>query len=346
MSSTELTSAELALPRHPAQQRHGRRALLRIACFFALVSALALVLDGFIDFGLRQVRTGDVGVDLSTDDAVPLADVIVSGSSRAMSHYDPRVLSSSIGTTVYNIGLNGSQTDMQVARLKTYLAHNTPPRLLIHNLDAFSFQVSHGGVYDPGQYVPYLGEPALYDALLHIDADTRKSRYLPLYGYAVQDLRLGWLQGLRHWLSPPRMPTHFDGYKPRDSAWTGEFERFRDSNPGGVKIDIEDAGIRQMVELLRLCQERGIKVVLVYSPEYREMQLFTTNRADIFRRFEMLSRQFGVPLIDFSNSLISADARAFYNSQHLNTSGATAFSHELAERLKAKQLVLALKQGS
>jgi hypothetical protein len=84
---------------------------------------------------------------------------------------------------------------------------------------------------------------------------------------------------------------------------------------------------------LRLCKDQGIKVVLIYSPEYREMQTFTTNRAQIFERFGELTYRFGAPVWDYSSSPISARRENFYNSQHLNAQGAMTFSKDLAENL-------------
>ncbi|CAM5798271.1 hypothetical protein [Rhizobacter fulvus] len=327
--------------RRPAGDR-ARRGGWRIAAFLSLVVALAFALDAFIGFGLRSVSTGDFGEWNRIVDGRINADIVISGSSRALTHYDPRLLASATGLSAYNIGLNGSQTDMQLARLKTYLRHNRKPRLVIHNLDAFSFQVSHDGVYDPGQYVPYLREPDLYDALVRIDADAWKARLLPLYGYAAQDLRFGWLQGLRQWLRPPAAPTHFRGYQPRDTEWTGEFDRFRVRHPEGVNVGIEPAGVARMEELLRLCATQGIRVVLAYSPEYREMQALTINRAEIFARFAALSNQYDAVLLDFADSPISSRAAYFYNSQHLNTVGAAAFTHELVARLNADGVLAGL----
>ena len=132
----------------------------KLACFACLVLLLAILLNALITSGLRRINTSSFGVWNRIVDGTINAEIVISGSSRALTHYDPRTIEERTGLTAFNIGLNGSQTDMQLARLKTYLRHNKKPSLLIHNLDLFSFQTTHGGVYDPGQYVPYLEEPA------------------------------------------------------------------------------------------------------------------------------------------------------------------------------------------
>jgi hypothetical protein len=312
---------------------HVLRGAGRLACFACLVLLLAILLNALIDSGLRRISTSSFGVSNRIVDGKINADVVISGSSRALTHYDPRVIEERTGLTAFNIGLNGSQTDMQLARLKTYLRHNKTPLLLIHNLDVFSFQTTHGEVYDPAQYIPYLAEPAIYAALMHIDSDSWKAKFLPLYGYTVQDLRFNWILGMMGLFGWNPSEDHFLGFKPRYSAWTEDFERLKAMNPDGVRFEIEADGVKEMEGLLRLCREQGIKVLLVYSPEYQEMQTLTTNRAQVFAHFDELRDQFGVPVWDYSNSPISARKQNFYNSQHLNADGAAMFSQELGARI-------------
>src|SRR5215471_1678140 len=319
----------------------------RLALFAGLVFLLAVLLNALIDSGLRRINTSSFGVSNRIVDGKINADIVISGSSRALTHYDPRLIQERTGLTAFNIGLNGSQTDMQLARFKTYLRHNKKPLLLLHNLDVFSFQTSHGGVFDPGQYIPYLSEPGLYAELVHIDPDFSKARLLPLYGYAVQDLRLNWILGVMGFFGWNPREDHFLGFKPRYSAWTEEFEQFKTINPDGVRFDIEPAGLKKMEELLRLCREQGIMVLLVYSPEYQEMQTLTRNRAQVFEYFDKLHDQFDVPVWDYSGSPISARQENFYNSQHLNADGAAAFSREVGVRIASDRAAgkLALQSG-
>lgn len=327
--------ASLPSPIEAIASTHSARGATRIAAFFALLTLLAVLLDAFIGHGLRRLTGGDFGEWNRIVRGEVNADLVINGSSRAQTHYDPRLISAATGLSAHNIGLNGSQTDMQLARLKTYLKHNRKPQWVIHNLDVFSLQISHREVYDPGQYTPYLDEPDLYAALSAVNADTWKARWLPLYGYAALDLRFGWLQGSRYWLgiADGSAPQAFDGFRPRHTEWTGEFEAFRAHHPDGTAVDIEPEGIAQLGELLRLCGSLGIGVVLVYSPDYREVQPLTTNRAEVFARFAELADRHRVRLIDFSTSPIAARKELFYNSQHLNAAGAAAFTRELTARL-------------
>jgi hypothetical protein len=115
--------------------------------------------------------------------------------------------------------------------------------------------------------------------------------------------------------------------------WTEDFEHFRRAHPQGVTFRIEDQGVSDLSEIISLCQRSDIPIVLVYSPEYFEMQLLERNREAIFLKFHELANRFRIPLWDFSASPTSIRKENFYNSQHLNASGAQLFTDELAKRL-------------
>ena len=304
----------------------------RIAAFLILVGCLATGMDALINLGLRQITTSDFGVTNRLVSGKINAEIIISGSSRALVHYDPRIIQSVTGHTAYNIGRNGAQTDMQLAVLKAYLRHNAKPRLVIHNLDLFSFTTSRE-IYDPAQYIPYLHSEAIFEGVRRIYPSAWKWRYLPLYGYLVEDMRFTWLKGLKALAGMMPAEDHFQGFVPRQLKWTEDFENFRRNNPQGVTFAIEPQGQRDIEEIAALCQQAAIPLIFAYAPEYIGMQAMEANRDEIFSRFDEINRRFGAQLWDYSTSPLCLDQKYFYNSQHLNADGAALFSAALARRL-------------
>jgi hypothetical protein len=312
------------------------RGLLRLAGFFALLGVTAYGLDALVASGLRTISTSKFGSMNRVMSGRVNAAIIVNGSSRALTHYDPRVIQEETGRSAYNLGMNGIQIDVQVAILKAYLNHNRAPELVIQNLEAFSFETTRPGeIYDPGIYLPYLADPDLYASLRAIDPAVWKWRHIPLYGYVVEDARFTWIAGLFGRAGISGREDYFQGFNPRFLDWTGEFDQFRATLPNGIRYAIEPRGLRALTELIQLCRARGIRLILVYSPEYAEMQALERNRAQIFNRFRELSDRFDVPLWDFSDSPLSREKANFYNSEHLNAAGAALFSREVARRLVA-----------
>jgi len=310
------------------------KAVLRMACFLGMIVVLACVMNAIITSGLRRIKTSAFGATNQIMEGKVNADIVITGSSRALAHYDPRTIEAITGRTAFNLGRNGSQTDMQVAFLKAYLAHNRKPELVVHNLDVFTFQTTRK-VYDPVQYMPYLYDPELYGALRKINPNMWKSRYVPLYGYVVEDMNFSWVMGFKGFWgwSPPE--DYFLGFNPRSRKWTDDFEHFKASHPNGVRFAIEPAGIQVVEDLIRVCRQDRIQLIFVYSPEYIEMQSLTKNRADVFDHFHELADRFDVPVWDYSHWKYAGNQDFFQNSQHLNATGAAVFSDDVANRLKA-----------
>ena len=310
------------------------RGWLRLAAFFGFLAVVVCLTDFLIDTGLRKVRTSSFGVTNQIVRGEINADILVTGSSRAQVHYDPRVISQVTGRSAFNIGINGSQTDMQVALLKTYLRHNRKPSLVIHNLDLYAFQTTHE-IYDPAQYFPYLNEEPIYRAIERVaPTEAWKWRWLPLHAYATQDLRFTWLVGFKALAGFQPPETNFNGFTPRNLKWTGDFERMRGSRHEGVTFEIEPQGVKDLEEIPTICAANGIKMVFVYSPEYVEMQALERNRQEVFALFRTIANRYGTPVWDYSDSPICRERDYFYNSQHLNADGAATYSNSIAGRLR------------
>ena len=72
----------------------------------------------------------------------------------------------------------------------------------------------------------------------------------PLYGYAVYDMRFSWMLGLGALFGRQPPETRFQGFEPRFTRWTEEFERFRAANPQGVTFAIDSDAVGAFEELV------------------------------------------------------------------------------------------------
>ena len=302
--------------------------------FFLVLGLVSVVLHFAVNFGLRRINVSKFGALNAVMSGRVNADIIISGSSRALSHYDPRVIQDRTGRSAYNLGMNSSQVDFEWVILKTYLNHNARPRLVIQNLDLFSFEITKPGeLYDPGYYMPYLYDREIYGFFREVEPGAWKCKYIPLYGYAVEDMRFTWAWGLLRCLGIQGRQDYYLGFNPRPGRWNQDFERFKLDARNGVRYAVDPAGARSLEGIIELCQRNGIQIVLVYSPEYIEMQGLETNRREIIAKFQQISERFKVPFWDYSDSPLSQQRDYFNNSEHLNQDGAELFSKDLARRL-------------
>jgi len=304
----------------------------RSAVLFMVVGvALALLLQQALLEGLRRYREGNVGIMNRVMQGEINADILVSGSSRAMFHYDPRVIEAETKLKSFNIGRNGTKLHEQLQLLKLYLRHNKRPAYLIQNLDMVSL-TKNDDVTDPKQYIPWLNHEEVYRPLFQQKRYFFVYRWFPLLAMVrtggMQTALLGLFQSGRG------QADVLKGFTPQDLAWDeNDFEKFKAGNRSGVSWQIDPQKIQTLAELIELSKKNEIQVVLVLSPDYREAHEIFRSRNETVQAFKEIAGRFGVPFWDYSDDPISGDSAYFYNTQHLNRTGAGVFSKSVAERL-------------
>lgn len=305
-------------------------------CFWLILVVLWVGIHEALLLGLRRIDSGSFGVWNKAMGGRINAQVLICGSSRAREHYDPSIIGPALGKTAFNIGRDGTLPDLQLAFLRAYLRHNRKPELIIQNLDLTSLKRSRG-IYTPGQYLPYLGEPDLFQSLSAIDPSIWKSKYIPLYGFNADDMRFTAVQAFFGLLGMPLADNEPLGFLPMHRRWTHDFDRFKALNPEGTVASHDPQAIEVLNQLADLCKADGIKLIFVYSPEYFENYRIILNRRAIISEYRDLATRYHVPFLDYSDSPITHDEKYFYNSQHLNAEGARLFSLDLASKLKTSK---------
>jgi len=304
----------------------------KLAIFMTIGVALLVLANQLFIYGLRQVDYDDFGVWNQTVNGEINSDIVCTGSSRTLVHFDPRIIGKELGLTCFNLGLDGSPLNFQLPLLKSYLKHNRPPKILLQGLGVLSVH-SRQNIYKAYQYIPYLDEEPIYQNLVRYDPKFWRYRYLPGFGFATYGLQLRSFafDGL---MGRTQESNRIMGFTPVYQDWTDAFDRFKEENPNGVTYEIEPEALNNLREIIRLAREKGSQVILVYSPEYYENQELTNNFDEIMESFRAISKEMQVPFFEYSKDSLSYHRELFYNSQHLNAKGAELFSHKLASRLQ------------
>lgn len=68
-------------------------------------------------------------------------DILIFGSSRALHHYNPKVIEDSLGMSCYNVGAGGQNIYYHLALLKSTLEHYTP-KIVILELMSIDFEIT------------------------------------------------------------------------------------------------------------------------------------------------------------------------------------------------------------
>ena len=309
-----------------------KHAIKEMTAFTVIFLALAVALHSYLMEGLRARTTGDFGDWNRVVNGRIQADVLVCGASRAQAGVDVLTLEYYLKKKCFNLALRGNSLALQVARLKVYLKHNKAPEVIVQVVGRNMLRKPRA--YNPGQFVPYLNEEELYRPLSRISSHFTLARYVPLYSFALLSpaFTADALQGLTGREDPPQC---VKGYCPVDMAWNkkSDIATVKKLYPGGIVDQITPEGTAAFEDLIRLCRETHIRLILVYAPGYEEFNDFVVNYHEAKALYDQYARRHGLDFLDYSSSDISRQEDLFFNSQHLNYKGATRFSEELARDL-------------
>ena len=266
----------------------------------------------------NQIREGKTKVELA-----------IFGSSRAFIQINPNILEQDLKLTTHNFGLNGSKFKMQLYRFNLYLNHNPKPKIVVWNLDTFSF--SHiDEVFQPNQYAPFmLWNFILYGALKEYKDTKLVDFIVPLYRYRDQTY---WKDQI---VRAKKEKLHKDGLF-RDDGFKS-YNRKWNVNWANLKAkDAEfDAGVYPLLEeLIQRCQQENIQLIFTIAPEFYKGQDYMLNREEVINRYQTTLQKHHLPLLDYSTDSISYQQKWFYNTTHLNDKGADEFTRILATALK------------
>lgn len=258
------------------------------------------------------------------------SDLAVYGSSRAVQHFNTEILDSITGYKTYNFGIEGQLFDFFYARHKEYLANNEKPKAIIMTLDFLTLADSLRG-YNRNQLLPYM----LFNKnMISLKRFPIPDHFLPLVRYYGESSILDSVKN--HLLNPNNRyedPTfkRVKGYQSFPLSWNGDLAA--DHKDSSFEIIIGDNNKRLFLEFLEECSELGISVLMVCPPHY-EGGLFVRNKDDILAFYKKVSIEQKIPYLDYTYHPITKDITKFYNTQHLNQTGAEIFSREFANDAK------------
>lgn len=308
----------------------------QVLIFFLPLIFLSVVLDYLISNQLKKSNTHafreyPVWNDIYSGKIN--ADLLIMGSSRAWRHIDPNVLEDSLGLSSYNLGMDGQHLPMQLWRYETFLKKNPIPKVIVYSLDFFMLTPSNE-LFNKDQFLPYM--------LFDFNAEEHLKNYIGFdyFDYRVPLIRYcGANKALFHTARISLLPKsnqkgRVKGFYAEDKKWNQDFEKVK-AQMTGYNATIDSAILKQFDLYIKNCKQKKIQIILVYSPEYFEGQNFVSNRKEVINAFEELAKQNEIKLLNYSSDTISFKKSLFYNTTHLNKTGAELFSKKLASDLKS-----------
>jgi len=308
------------------------RIVIRVSVFLALLYLACLGLQGIVDAGLKKSELSNYKEWNEILYSTMNKDVIIQGSSRASADISPAAIDSAFHVRSYNLGLDGYDFLMQDCRWQLYLERNKKPTWIIVSLDYNSFQL-RDNLLMHYQFLPYLDLPLIREATRYYPGGFDfKDYYFPLYKYHNAPASVA--AGIARFVLGKKYNNgKRNGFKAREKKWDNSFEEFKASTPQGITGRFDTLDVHRFERFLRACKRQHIAVILVYPPEYIELQHLMVNRGSTQKFYQQLSENYHVPYLDYSNDPVCFSTDYFYNSQHLNASGVKQFTKHLLHDL-------------
>ncbi|MCE7995962.1 MAG: hypothetical protein HEP71_28540 [Roseivirga sp.] len=310
-----------------------KKLIKKLLIFILPVLVVLYPLDLVITKGLKKTRYEEFAEWNAILNGEVEADMVIMGGSRAFVHFSPEILDSSLQLNAYNLGMDGYLFPMQQARFDAYLEQNDKPRYVLQSV-SMSTLSRRNGLYSREQFLPYLDNEKVLMATKAYEGLSWFDYNVPLLRYRKQwDLiTIGATEslGVRHISGNEK----HKGYVGRSRSWDGTFEKFVENSPEGIVADVEEEVVMAFESYLKRCKENDIQVILVYTPEFEGIQRYFVNRAEVMGIYQRLATKFDLEFLDYSADPMCSDQTFFYNSQHMNKSGAEKFSRKLAGDLK------------
>jgi hypothetical protein len=195
-----------------------KKFLVKILWFTLILLLAAIVLDCVISFRLLDNKNRMfAGWNAMYNDTTNY-DLIINGSSRAWTQYDPIIIDSILNINSYILGIDGSAINRQIVRYRKYREYHKPAKYLIQNIDFINMHNTFG--YEREQFFPYF----LYDRNLMRQIDIYENfsfaeKFIPSYRYiGYKDVLT---EALFNYSSQNRFEFLYKGYFGNNSNWNG-----------------------------------------------------------------------------------------------------------------------------
>ena len=287
-----------------------KTALLKVIIFFALFTIVDFGIGAVLNYMQKNSYGGSIGkINYIADRAEE--KIIVFGSSKGESNYNPQVFSKSLGLSCYNCSRTGNGIVLMYGRYKMLTARYTP-KIIIYDVKP-QFDLYEG---DNSKYTvflkPFYGRNGIDSLIWMTDPSERIKMCSQLYRFNYRFLEV--MQSYKQSF------TQDNGFSRNDKVMNVIPEKVEPDSMG-----VDSLKLRLLENLIVDCKRRGIKLIFVNSPEF-----FTYENYD-FSALENLCRKYDVRYLDESkNSNFIGKKNYFVDSIHMNFDGATTFSNFIA----------------
>ena len=312
-----------------------RKFIIKILYYIVIIYSISASLEYIVDTGLKKSNDNDFGDWNRIFQGELNNEIIILGNSRAFVQYNPIILENQLGLSCYNLGMDGTPINLQLARLNTLLQYNTSPQALILNIDILSMNKG-SGIYSYGQYLPYISNKFINEAISEYKQNIKLTKQIPMLKY---NGLFGLIKhGVYNYFKPDNTYGYEKGYLARNIQWQEGSENLKkivdeDGNIVYCETSLEYGKVK-LKNIIDICNNKGIKLILVHTPYYYKLYNHLPQQNKLIEYLNTVAISNNIPFMDYSKDSLMLSTDYFYNMTHLNSKGADIFSTKLAIEFK------------
>ena len=290
-----------------------KKFIVKVACLFIIVIAIDYSAGVVFPYLVAHAKGGDNKrnnyICLETNE-----DILIFGSSRAIHHYHPTIISDSTGMTCYNCGQNGNGVILNFGRL-LMIEKRYSPKMIIYDISN-TFDLTAGE--DNRKYLAWL--KAYYDhegisnVFASVDSIEIYKMMSNLYRYNSKCVQI--VSDYIH----PMQPLGINGFRPLNAKMdTMKINRKVSKSESLPQWD--DLKISYIYKFIEM--SKGSKLVFVMSPIWYGMD------ESQYEIIKTICRDNKIPFYDFSNNPKYVHHNEYFkDGSHMNSVGAEEFTKD------------------
>ena len=247
-------------------------------------------------------------------------DILIFGSSRAIHHYVPSILSDSLGLTCYNCGQDGNGIILNYGRMQM-IAQRHLPKFVIYDIQP-SFDLHVGD--DNHKYLKWLKAYYNRDGVKEIFQSVDRTESVKMLS-SLYRFNSNFVQIVSDCIKP-RQSMGQNGYRPL----LGEMDTMKISRKLSEEtkpIEFDSLKLDYWEKFVDLTSDS--QLILVLSPTWNGVSL------DAYLPLKKMAERHGLVFINFANDpKYMHNPVYFKDGAHLNARGAEEFSRDLSTILR------------
>jgi len=301
--------------------------------FFALLAGFLFLLEKIFDFGLKHnlnLKSGYVATHKIN------AELLVLGPCEPLWMVSPEILTKKTGLSCYNLANSHSDFADNYLHLQLYLQNNDVPKYLLLYVTPESFDTNYN-TFHSYRFSPFINQPGFSEVIKENDPGFYSWRYFPFvkYGYYSHQSCFTALQGWKHYLAGKEKPYYADGFEPpARMVWDNHHENLKKLYPKGYSFSWSALREKYLLEILRLCKEKKVRVLMYESPVLKEIADYQVNRDLFMEKIENMAKKGGISFLKFDKLSWAGDRKYFISPMVTTLEGSRMFSDTLGASLK------------